>query len=83
MEYGRFIREVILRDDYLRPLGISVNGLGNALHIKPCCVNDIVREIRGVIPDTALRLTGYFGGDTLSWMNPQQAYDPKLRRRQF
>jgi addiction module HigA family antidote len=41
-------------------------------------MNEIVRERRGIAPDTALRLAAFFGGDASSWLNLQQAYDLKI-----
>ncbi len=41
-------------------------------------VNEIVREERGVTPDTALRLARFFGGDAKSWINLQATYDLKM-----
>jgi len=67
----------ILREDYLLPLGMSANALAKALHVTPARINDVVRELRGITPDTALRLARYFGGDAQSWLNLQQAYDLK------
>ncbi len=67
----------ILREDYLRPLSMSPNALAKALHVTPARINEIVRENRGITPDTALRLARYFGGDPQSWLNLQQAYDLK------
>jgi len=43
----------------------------------PARINDIVRERRGITPDTALRLARYFGGDAETWLNLQQAFDLK------
>ncbi|NYT79568.1 HigA family addiction module antidote protein [Alcaligenaceae bacterium] len=40
-------------------------------------MNEIVRERRGITPDTALRLAAFFGGDANSWLNLQQGYDLK------
>ncbi|WP_353149331.1 HigA family addiction module antitoxin [Pollutimonas bauzanensis] len=68
----------ILREDYLIPLGMSVNALSGTLHVPTTRMNEIVRERRGVTPDTALRLAAYFGGDATSWLNLQQAYDLKV-----
>lgn len=68
----------ILREDYLIPLGMSVNALSGMLHVPTTRMNEIVRERRGVTPDTALRLAAYFGGDATSWLNLQQAYDLKV-----
>src|SRR3546814_8075731 len=68
----------ILREEYLAPLGMSVNALSTMLHVPATRMNEIVRERRGLTPDTALRLAAYFGGDAASWLNLQQAYDLKI-----
>lgn len=68
----------ILREEYLEPLGMSAHALSKALHVPPARINEIVRERRGVTPDTAMRLARYFGGDTKSWLNLQIAYDLKI-----
>ena len=65
----------ILREDFLKPLGMSAHALAVALKVPAPCINDIVRERRAVTPDTAMRLTRYFGGDAQSWMNLQAAYE--------
>ena len=65
----------ILREDYLKPLGLSANALAKALGITPTRINDIVREKRGITGDTALRLARYFNTDAQSWLNLQSAYD--------
>lgn len=65
----------ILREDFLKPLGMSANALARALNVPAPRINDIVRERRGVSADTALRLARYFGGDARSWLNLQTAYD--------
>lgn len=67
----------ILREEYLVPLGMSVNALAGHLHVPATRINEIVRERRGITPDTALRLARFFGGDAESWLNLQQAYDLK------
>jgi addiction module HigA family antidote len=68
----------ILREEYLAPLEMSASALARELRVPAPRVNDIVREKRGVTPDTALRLARYFGGDAQSWLNLQTAYDIKL-----
>ncbi|MCY1288978.1 putative HTH-type transcriptional regulator YbaQ [compost metagenome] len=71
----------ILREEYLVPLNMSANALALALRVTPARINEIVREQRGITPDTALRLTRYFGGDARSWMNMQVTYDLKVAQR--
>ncbi len=68
----------VLREEFLAPLGMSVNALAKALNIPAPRVNDIVRERRGVSADTAMRLARYFGGDARSWLNLQAAYDLRV-----
>lgn len=68
----------ILREDFMVPLGLSANALAKALHVPAGRINDIVLERRGITPDTALRLTRYFGGDARSWLNLQAEYDLKV-----
>ena len=61
----------ILKEDFLKPAGLSVNALAKALHVPTPRINDIVLERRGVTADTAMRLARYFGGDAQSWLNLQ------------
>lgn len=75
----------VLREDYLKPLGMTANALAKALHVPASRVNDIVLERRGVTPDTALRLTRYFGGeeaDAVGWLNMQATYDFKIAQKE-
>lgn len=71
----------VLREDYLKPLGMTANALAKLLRVPASRVNDIVLERRGVTADTALRLTRYFGGqpaDAQGWINMQATYDFKI-----
>ncbi len=65
----------ILREDFLKPMGLSANALAKHLHVPASRINDIVLERRGVTADTALRLSRFFGGDAQSWLNLQTACD--------
>ena len=65
----------ILREEFMKPLGLSSNSLARALDVTPARVNEIVRERRGISADTALRLARFFGTDVQSWMNLQSNYD--------
>jgi antitoxin HigA-1 len=68
----------VLREDYLKPLDMSVNALAKTLGIPTSRLNDVALERRGVSPDTAMRLARYFGGDARSWLNLQVAYDLRV-----
>ncbi|MDR9500066.1 MAG: HigA family addiction module antitoxin [Hydrogenovibrio sp.] len=71
----------ILREEYLEPLGMSVNALSKALHVPPTRMNEIVRENRGITADTAMRLARYFGTSERFWLNLQTEY--ALRQAQI
>jgi len=73
----------ILREDFLAPLGLSVNALAQALRVPATRLHEIVKERRAVTPDTALRLSRYFGGDAQSWLNLQASYDLKVAEREL
>lgn len=68
----------ILREDFLKPAGLTANALARALKVPAPRINEVVRKRRGISADTALRLARYFGGDARSWLNLQTAYDLRL-----
>lgn len=65
----------ILREEFLKPLGISAYELAKRLHVPAPRVNDIVLERRGVSADTAVRLSRFFGTTEQFWLNLQGAYE--------
>ena len=67
----------ILREEFLIPLGLSAHALAVALRVAAPRINDIVREKRGITPDTALRLARYFNSTPQFWLNLQTSYDLK------
>jgi antitoxin HigA-1 len=67
----------VLREDYLAPLGLSVNALSVALGVPATRMHEIVKERRAVTADTAARLAQYFGGDAASWLMLQANFDLK------
>lgn len=71
----------ILREEYLKPLNMSVTALALALRVPVTRLHEIVKERRAITPDTALRLARYFGGDAQSWLNLQMQYELKLAER--
>lgn len=67
-----------LREDYLQPLGMTASALALALRVPAPRINDIIREKRGITPDTALRLAKYFNTTPEYWLRWQTAYDLKI-----
>jgi addiction module HigA family antidote len=65
----------ILREEFLKPLGMSAYELAKRLHVPAPRVNDIVLERRGISADTAVRLSRFFGTTEQFWLNLQSAYE--------
>ena len=65
----------ILREDFMQPLGLSMNKLALDLHVPVTRIAEIVHERRSITPDTALRLGRYFNTTARFWLNAQSAYD--------
>ena len=47
----------ILMEEFMKPLGISINALARDIHVPPNRVSEIVNGKRGITADTALRLS--------------------------
>uniref|UniRef100_A0A7C4RUB1 Addiction module antidote protein, HigA family n=1 Tax=Desulfatirhabdium butyrativorans TaxID=340467 RepID=A0A7C4RUB1_9BACT len=73
----------ILREEFLLPLGMSVEALATALKIPLERINDIIEEHGPINPDTALRLARYFGTSPQFWLNLQTSYDLKITEREY
>src|SRR5260370_20508712 len=65
----------ILSEEFLKPLGLSMNQLALALRVPGNRINAIVAGQRGVTADTALRLRRYFGTSPQVWINMQARDD--------
>lgn len=74
---------IILLEDWLKPLGISQYALARAIGVPPRRINEIVKGLRGITVDTALRLGAFFGTDAQSWVNLQTHYDTEMARAQM
>jgi addiction module HigA family antidote len=70
-----------LHEDFLLPLGMSVNALAQKIGVPRARLNDIVNEKRGISADTALRLGRYFGMSPEIWLGFQVQYDLEIANR--
>jgi addiction module HigA family antidote len=73
----------ILREDFMEPLGISINKLSRDLAVPPNRISEIVNGKRAITADTALRLQRYFGVEAQFWLNLQSEYDLRIVRRKI
>jgi len=71
----------ILNEEFMKPLGISINRLSRDLHVPPNRIHGIVHGTRAITADTALRLASYFGVAPETWLNLQSEYDLRIVRR--
>lgn len=65
----------ILLEEFLKPMGISQYRLAKDISVPARRINEIVHGKRAISPDTALRLSRYFGLSERFWMNLQARYD--------
>jgi antitoxin HigA-1 len=73
----------ILAEEFLRPLGMSMNQLAIALRVPATRINAIIDGERSISADTALRLGRYFGISPEYWLNLQATYDLRVARREL
>ena len=71
----------ILSEEFMKPLGISINRLSRDLSVPPNRIHGIVHGTRSITADTALRLGTYFGVLPETWLNLQAEYDLRVARR--
>ena len=65
----------ILREDYLRPLSITVTEMASKLNVSRKTLSKILNEKGAVTPDMALRLSRAFGTTPDLWLNLQKSFD--------
>jgi len=68
----------ILREEFLKPIGISPYALAKRLHVPPPRINDVVLERRGITVDTAVRLSRFFKTTEQFWLNLQSLYELRI-----
>lgn len=65
----------ILRNLYLKPLGVSITAAADALGVTRKHVSEIVNGHAPVSADMAIRLAGALGTEPEIWVNMQAQYD--------
>ena len=71
----------VLHEEFMKPLGVSINALAREIAVPPNRVSDIVNGKRSITADTALRLGKYFGVSPEIWLGLQADYDLRVARR--
>jgi antitoxin HigA-1 len=70
----------ILLEEFLRPMNISQYKLAKDISVPPRRINEIVHGLRAITPDTALRLSRYFGLSERFWINMQSRFDLEVEK---
>ena len=65
----------ILQEEFLRPMGITQYRLAKDIGVPPRRINEIVKGLRAITADTALRLGRYFAMSPEFWLNLQTHYE--------
>jgi addiction module HigA family antidote len=68
----------ILLEEFMKPLGLSMNRMAIDLRVPVTRIADIVNERRGITADTALRFARYFKNSPTFWMNLQTRFDLEI-----
>src|SRR4030081_215138 len=73
----------ILLEEFLSPLGVSQYRLAKETSVPARRINEIVRGLRSISADTALRLARYFGTSERFWLNLQTRYDLEIEKERL
>lgn len=71
----------VLLEEFMKPMGISINRLARDIVVPPGRISAIVNAKRAITADTALRLAKYFGTSPEVWIGLQVDYDLRVARR--
>ena len=71
----------ILMEEFMRPLGISINALARDLAVPANRISGIINGTRAITADTALRLGKYFGVSPEIWLALQSDYELRVARQ--
>jgi len=70
----------ILMEEFLKPMSISQYRVAKDINVPARRINEIVHGKRSITPDTALRLSMFFGLSERFWINLQARYDLEIEK---
>ncbi|MBI5739997.1 MAG: HigA family addiction module antidote protein [Nitrospirae bacterium] len=73
----------ILKEEFLVPMGISVYRLSKETGLTQARLGQIIRGMRSITAETAVKLGKFFGVEAEFWMNLQTLYDIEEAQKQY
>lgn len=70
----------VLREDFMKPLGLSAYAVAKAIGVTPIAISEIIRRKRAVSAEMALKLGRLFSVSPELWMRIQADYDLEIAR---
>ncbi|MDA0347666.1 MAG: HigA family addiction module antitoxin [Verrucomicrobia bacterium] len=74
---------IILREEFLDEMNLTQYRLATDIGIPHSRITAIIKGKRSVTPDTALRLSRYFGTSAEFWLGLQKEYDLRKAREEL
>jgi len=74
---------IILKEEFLEPLGLSQNALARAIGVPANRIHQIVTGSRRVTADTDLRLTRYFELSEGYFLRLQEDYETRTTKKKI
>lgn len=71
----------ILFEEFMKPMGISINRLARDIQVSPGRISAIVNGKRAISADTALRLGKYLRTSSDLWIGLQGEFDLRVAKR--
>ena len=71
----------ILLEEFMKPMGISINRLARDIRVSPGRISAIVNGKRAITADTALRLSKYLKTSSDLWIGLQGEFDLRMAKR--
>ena len=73
----------ILREEFMIPMNLTAYKLAKETHIQATRISQIIHEKRAISPDTALRLSKFYGNSAEFWMGIQVEYELRNKKEQI
>lgn len=71
----------ILREEFMNPLGVTVDRLAKDIHVPISCIEDILHDRRKITADTSLKLAKFFGVSDRYFLDVQNDIDIRNLKR--